>query len=58
MAEYSKQWCDIWDTEMPYDFDINKITKVSNELLKKIIYTHILKNYKIIKFVINKLVEF
>jgi hypothetical protein len=22
MAEYSKQWCDINDPEMPYDFDI------------------------------------
>ncbi len=27
MAQYSKQWCDIWDPEMSYDFDINKITK-------------------------------
>ena len=22
MADYSKQWCDINDSEMPYDFDI------------------------------------
>jgi hypothetical protein len=27
MAGYSKQWCDIWDLEMPYDFDIDKISK-------------------------------
>jgi hypothetical protein len=22
MADYSKQWCDLYDSDMPYDFDI------------------------------------
>lgn len=25
MAEFSKQWCDLNDPEMPYDFDIDEI---------------------------------
>ena len=25
MAEYSKQYCEIWDPEWPHDFDIEKI---------------------------------
>ena len=25
MADFSKQWCDIWDPEMPYDFDIDEL---------------------------------
>jgi len=25
MADFSKQWCDIWDPEMPYDFDIDAL---------------------------------
>jgi hypothetical protein len=27
MADFSKQWCDIWDPEMPSDFDIDLIAK-------------------------------
>jgi hypothetical protein len=27
MAEFSKQYCDIWDHGFPYDFDIEKIAK-------------------------------
>ena len=27
MAEFSKQYCDIWDNGFPYDFDIEKIAK-------------------------------
>lgn len=25
MADFSKQWCDLYDPEMPYDFDIEEI---------------------------------
>ena len=25
MADFSKQWCDLHDPEMPYDFDIEEI---------------------------------
>ena len=31
MAEFSKQYCDVWDNEFPYDFDIEKVAK---ELIK------------------------
>jgi hypothetical protein len=27
MAEFSKQYCDVWDNGFPYDFDIEKIAK-------------------------------
>jgi hypothetical protein len=27
MADFSKQWCEINDPEMPYDFDIKEIFK-------------------------------
>jgi hypothetical protein len=27
MAEFSKQWCDIWNTAMIHDFDIEEITR-------------------------------
>jgi hypothetical protein len=27
MARFSKQWCDLWDPETSYDFDIDNIVK-------------------------------
>lgn len=27
MAEFSKQWCDLYDPEMPHDFDIEVISQ-------------------------------
>jgi hypothetical protein len=27
MAEFSKQWCEIWDPSMTHDFDIEAIAK-------------------------------
>jgi hypothetical protein len=27
MAEFSKQYCEIWDPGFPYDFDVNEIAK-------------------------------
>jgi len=27
MASFSKQWCDLYDPEMPHDFDIEQIAK-------------------------------
>ena len=27
MAEFSKQYCELWDPEFPWDFDIDKIAK-------------------------------
>ncbi len=27
MTQYSKQWCEIWDTERKWDFDIDVIAK-------------------------------
>jgi hypothetical protein len=27
MAEFSKQYCEIWDHDFPYDFDVYKIAK-------------------------------
>ena len=27
MAEFSKQYCEIWDPEFPWDFDIDKIAE-------------------------------
>jgi hypothetical protein len=27
MAEFSKQWCEIWDPSMPHGFDIESITR-------------------------------
>ena len=31
MAEFSKQWCDLHDTEMPWDFDIiEKASEIPN----------------------------
>lgn len=27
MSEFSKQWCDLNDPEMPYDFDIEEVAK-------------------------------
>jgi hypothetical protein len=30
MAEFSKQWCEIWDPSMPHDFDIEDIIKDMN----------------------------
>lgn len=31
MADFSKQWCDLYDPEMPHDFDIEKIASTLNE---------------------------
>lgn len=27
MAEFSKQYCEVWDPGFPYDFDVNEIAK-------------------------------
>jgi len=27
MAEFSKQYCEVWDNGFPYDFDIEKVAK-------------------------------
>jgi hypothetical protein len=27
MADFSKQWCDIYDPDMPWDFDIEEIAE-------------------------------
>jgi len=42
MAEFSKQYCDVWDNGFPYDFDIEKIAK---DLTKGNYYTIICEGF-------------
>lgn len=54
MAEFSKQYCDVWDNGFPYDFDIEKIAKDLTKVIIILLYVKDLDSTLLLKIGMNR----